>query len=73
MPSDEKWFDKYVTESGSKQHAVQKTGALAGGGAGLLAAMALATGPVGLALLIIGGAAAGTAAAAKATPNKDTD
>jgi hypothetical protein len=70
MPQDEKWFDKYVVETGSKQHAAQKAGALAGAGGGLLAAIALATGPVGLALLIIGGAAAGTAAAAEAVPGK---
>ena len=50
MPQDENWYDKYVTESGSKQHAAQKMGALAGAGGGLLTAIALATGPVGLAL-----------------------
>ena len=68
--SNEKWHDKYVTDAGSKEHAAQKIGGLAGAGGDLLAALALATGPVGLAILVASGLAAGTAAAAEAFPGK---
>jgi len=68
--NNEKWHDKYVTDSGSKEHAAQKIGGLAGAGGGLLAALALATGPIGIAVLVASGLAAGTAAAAEAFPGK---
>ncbi len=68
MAKDEKWYDKYVTDSGSKENAVQKAGCYAGGVGGLLLAATLATGPIGLVVLLVGGAAAGTAVAAECAP-----
>jgi len=70
MEQNEKWHDKYVTDYGSKEHIAQKAGGMAGGAGGFLAAMALATGPIGLAVLLVAGIAAGTAAAAHAVPPK---